>query len=1459
MSEDIQKALTAVELREAALLSWGAVSAEWRRDEIVTVLEGFGDGEQILDEMVDLALVVETPSGHYRSRSAETVRLLATLRQAFRGEALLSGRPLVLDYRFLQRPRRRPKRNVEASRFVAEAGATLGKTGQSALQILAPGHLSAFQERSTQQVLAALGASDAAGVVVTAGTGSGKTLAFYMPMLAWICDNTQRPEGVLALALYPRNELLKDQLKALVAFALRLQNVGGSRSPISLGTWFGSTPTSARMVREGKADSWRKASDGFVCPFLECPSDGCEDGALVWPNSEIRADVEMLRCSKCGTEIPGSLLRLTRDSVRAKPPRVMLSTTESLNRQLSSPGNLAAFGVTASGLRAVLLDEVHTYEGTTGAQNAYLFRRLRKALGYDPLWAGLSATLADGAGFFGRLVDLDPGRVTVIEPDASELEESGAEYLMALRHNPHGSTGTLSTTIQTAMLLSRALDPMVGNPFEPPVDSSGIFGSRLFAFTDKLDTTNRLYWDLLDAEGWAWPGRVNQNTSPLTLAHLRSQSQNAVTPGRREDASQRDLEGQHWWLPEALGHEIDQDVQKQVGRTSSQDSGVAASAEIVVATASLEVGFDDDRVGAVLQHKAPHDVAQFLQRKGRAGRNAATRPWTVVVLSDWGRDREAWDAYDALFSPVVPPRSLPLENLYVQRIQSVYSLLDWLAERLDYGRNSTWMDSSGPADLLANDPRWRSRTEERQSRLADLLDDLLRDGPERASLIRHLRRSLGLGYGPHADVTLDKLLWEAPRPLLAVVVPTLRRRLKDQWASERPAAGDLSLRTRTPLREFVPGNLFDDLLVPDVEFEVPWVGGGTEVEHLPALRAIREFLPGNVSRHFGVWASNKRHWVELPSRLDNDGAHLVEIAIFGGIAIDDVERNGRTIRVFAPSRVELQSVDPAVSDASSMRADWVFSATPLGAGTRLPLAGSAARFFTDTTAHLHSQGGGVRVVRFAESGHGVLWSNGQSTPKQVRFISDQSDPSQGAALGVEVHVDALRCRVELPRVVEGPTPIERTEWLREMAVSGDRLPEEMTDFDRASLVDATELVAARWDWPSGDPDDRRFSDELRVAATINGALDPLNPGSLSTWINDSTVTGVLRDSLMASRTAERSEEWVLWNERRFTLAAAEVLLEALAGSTSGVDADDLLVDLDPHENACFYISEQSPGGTGQVEALALGLIEEPERLPMAIADAMRTSDIELMDQQLRSVIDSADLKVRASLAELSRSWAGGHEAVRRAADILDGALKDGGLVLEHPARIALSTRLAGPGADPDFILELREWLLVRDSAQARSGLAIEPRVLAGLLSGRAEVDSFLHLEAADEPRRTRAVANVLWPWGRGARSQRSYNPYSDDVAGSIELLRDHWHSPIDVITLTGWDDVTRDDVHARLRTNGELLLRVVVADRAVLRLALIDLHTTPVEVGPLWCYPEVLGVHDRGPVVEARLTLRESW
>ena len=1453
MTEELQSALTSIELREAELLSWGAVGAEWRRDELLRFLSKTSDPERLLSQLEELGLIVETPSGGFRSRAAETIRLLATLRQAFRDEAILAGRPLVLDYRFLHRPRRRPRRDLSASHLETSVEGLLGAGGTTALKELAPQRVSAFQERATHQVLGALNSPGATGVVVTAGTGSGKTLAFYMPMLAWICDQDPSEQSVLALALYPRNELLKDQLRTLVAFALDIHALGSGVSPVSLATWFGPTPYSARQVREGNAQKWKKVPGGYQCPFLSCPNEDCEDGSMVWPDQQLREDVELLRCAKCGTEVPGAVLRLTRETARSKPANVMLTTTESLNRQLASPGNLSAFGVRPASLRAVLLDEVHTYEGTSGAQNAYLLRRLRHALGHAPLWAGLSATLADAGDFFARLVNLNAGQVAVVEPDPSELEECGAEYLLALRHNPHGSTGTLSTTIQTAMVLSRSLDPMVVNPFNPPIDSEGVFGSRLFAFADKLDSTNRLYWDLLDAEGWAWPGQARQGGAPLTLAHLRSQGQSSLQTGRRQDPQLRDQEGQLWWLAESLGHEIDGDVQKRVGRTSSQDSGVESEADIVVATASLEVGFDDDRVGAVLQHKAPHDAAQFLQRKGRAGRNSATRPWTVVVLSDWGRDRDAWDAYDALFSPELPPKSLPLENLYVLRIQAVYSLLDWLAQRLNHG---TWSDSSGPAELLSNSSG-RSKTEERQRKLADLLGTILRDGPEQASLLRHLRRSLSLGSGPGADVTLDKLLWESPRPLLAVVVPTLRRRLRDQWAGERPLPDDSAVRMRTPLRDFVPGNLFDDLLVPDVEFDVPSSRNENAVEHLPALRAIREFLPGNVSRHFGVWASNKRHWVPLPVRVDSDGTYLVDIATYGGIRIDDVEGAEGVTRIFAPTQVALESVPNTISDASSTRANWVFNAAALGVGTQLKLGRGVSTYVETLAAHLHSQGGGMRIVRYAESGSGVLWSNGRSTPTRMRFCTGADEGR--AALGVEIYADALIGRINMPSFIDPPSSAERTDWMRSLVDEDRTFPEEVTTFDRSGLADAMEVFAARWDWESGDPDQRAFAEGILAEAITLGLVDPASPGTLARWIGDASILSSLREHLLASRPAQRSTVWLEWTERRFTLAAAQAVLDALASSNRNVDADDLLIDLDPVDRAMFSISEQSPGGTGQVEALVVDMIENPDRLDLALADVLQCTDLELLDDQLRNVTESNDATVRQAVADLSASWGVGHDAVRMATEALDAALEVAGIDLGATATTALTTRFAGPGSERDFLSEIRQWIAVRDMAQDRSGYAIEPRTLAALLSDRMEVDSFLHLADPSQPERARAIANVLWPWGRSARGARSHNPYAGALDGAVALLRRYWKSPVEFVELDQWTDEVRKDLHERLRNLSELVLVAPISRRTTLRTALLDLQTNPVEVGPLWCYPVIIGIRERSDSVEARVRLEETW
>ena len=78
--------------------------------------------------------------------------------------------------------------------------------------------------------------------------------------------------------------------------------------------------------------------------------------------------------------------------------------------------------------------------------------------------------------------------------------------MLAVRGDPYSGASVLSTTIQTAMLMQRALDPMT------EARAGGRSASRLFAFTDDLDVTNRLFFDLLDAEGSTSLGDRNKRT-----------------------------------------------------------------------------------------------------------------------------------------------------------------------------------------------------------------------------------------------------------------------------------------------------------------------------------------------------------------------------------------------------------------------------------------------------------------------------------------------------------------------------------------------------------------------------------------------------------------------------------------------------------------------------------------------------------------------------------------------------------------------------------------------------------------------------------------------------------------------------------------------------------------------------------------------------------------------------------
>ncbi len=463
--------------------------------------------------------------------------------------------------------------------------------------------LADFQLESISRILLEACSTKETGTIVCAGTGSGKTLAFYLPAMTLIAERLQgSAHWVQCIALYPRNELLKDQLNEAYQQARSLDSLLKEKGrKLLIGALFGDVPKNAEEISRKKNDKyvgkWGAPINGsYTCPYLQCPAENC-NGSMAWSEKDMKAGVERLRCNVagCSTTIEQDEIVLTRDRMRSEPPDLLFTTTEMLNQRLGDSYINHLFGCRVPEHQKphiMLFDEVHTYEGLNGAQVAMLVRRWRHRTKAKVQYVGLSATLRDARQFFSQLVGVDEQYVEEIQP--KEMISEGREYMLALRGDPVSRASLLSTTIQASMLMRRLLQP-----WDKP---DPLAGNKVFAFTDDLNVTNRLFFNLRDAEGRdGW----NQPKMEGSLANLH-----ASTYGMGFY-----LDGQRWDLVEKIGHPLDQRQIYRVSRTSSQDSGVDTNADTIVATASLEVGYNDSRVGAVVQHKAPIDVTLIYPKK----------------------------------------------------------------------------------------------------------------------------------------------------------------------------------------------------------------------------------------------------------------------------------------------------------------------------------------------------------------------------------------------------------------------------------------------------------------------------------------------------------------------------------------------------------------------------------------------------------------------------------------------------------------------------------------------------------------------------------------------------------------------------------------------------------------------------------------------------------------------------
>ena len=121
-----QEALSRLEQEELSLLNWGAVDGSFsikEAEKVISLVPGTkGQESQILQDLIAAVLVVRAGNSipkRYRTRFADTVRLLLKLRQLQRGKPWRDGRHLIADARILHRPRQFPRRFVSADDLAA--------------------------------------------------------------------------------------------------------------------------------------------------------------------------------------------------------------------------------------------------------------------------------------------------------------------------------------------------------------------------------------------------------------------------------------------------------------------------------------------------------------------------------------------------------------------------------------------------------------------------------------------------------------------------------------------------------------------------------------------------------------------------------------------------------------------------------------------------------------------------------------------------------------------------------------------------------------------------------------------------------------------------------------------------------------------------------------------------------------------------------------------------------------------------------------------------------------------------------------------------------------------------------------------------------------------------------------------------------------------------------------------
>lgn len=273
-----------------------------------------------------------------------------------------------------------------------------------------------------------------------------------------------------------------------------------------------------------------------------------------------------------------------RARLRRKPPHILVTTPESLYVLLCSESGRAMLGT----VRSVIVDEIHALAGNKrGSHLALSLERLRALCARPLVRIGLSATqkpVEEVARFLVGAGNVYPGR--------GQLPTTGGDWQRG--GAVHGGTATRDVPdcaiVDIGYIRQRDLALEV-----PPTPLSAVMSN---------DQWEQVYLRVA--------GLVREHRTTLVFVNTRRMAERAA-----------------FHLGRLLGHDAvathHGSLSKEL-RLDAEQKLKRGQLQVLVATASLELGLDIGDVDLVCQLGSPRSIAAFLQRAGRSGHHVGGVP-----------------------------------------------------------------------------------------------------------------------------------------------------------------------------------------------------------------------------------------------------------------------------------------------------------------------------------------------------------------------------------------------------------------------------------------------------------------------------------------------------------------------------------------------------------------------------------------------------------------------------------------------------------------------------------------------------------------------------------------------------------------------------------------------------------------------------------------------------------------